>query len=234
MSIYLSYSSISDFIRCSQKVLYRVTKPFPEIPSADMVMGKIVHSVLETSWNNDKEAVAKATEMCNRENLNGNQSVKVLQCIYTYFTKFSWMATENDKIEYTFKTPLYDDVFLVGKMDRIINNNLIDWKTGRVSKNLSTSIQCIIYDYAYEKIFGKPATNISMVSLSDGIMTSYIKNEAHVREVFDNVIPRMLKVMRNNTYEKLGLFNGSCFRCSWKQGCLGEQNVVDSSTSFIE
>jgi len=224
MAIYLSASSIADYIRCSQKVLYRTTKPFKEVQSPEMKIGNIVHKVLETSWKDSEEATSTAIDLCRVHNLGTDEIGRTLSSVSSFFYNHVGKRlelTDDDEIEHSFKLKLYSDVYLVGKMDRISSGGVIDWKTGFVSTPLGGNVQCIVYDYAYEKEFGSLPSYIKMVSLSNGYIHRYERNDYFVKQLFDLVIPSMLKTMKTGSYEKRGIFNGSCRKCQYRIGCLG-------------
>lgn len=236
MSIFLSASSIADFIKCPQKVLYRRTKRVEEVPSREMIIGKIAHAAIEKGWSDRARAVEIVNYWSKSERLSAKDKNDLLFYVDMFFLNFRGLVGEKDEIEYNFKLSLYDDIYLVGKVDRISNGNLFDWKTGRVATKLSTDIQCIIYDYAYEKIFGKQAKSICLAALATGELIPYSRNDFYVKEVFDKIIPRMIKTIKNESYERLGMFNHSCFRCPYKSGCLSgmkgeEEYVLDSGVS---
>ncbi len=232
MSIYLSASSIADFIKCPQKVLYRRTKPFPEVRSRGMIMGEIAHKALEVGWKDRGIAYETINAMVKKEGLVAKDKVDLQFYVDLFFMNFRHLLREDDLIEYNFKFPIYDDIFLVGKIDRISNGNLFDWKTGRVATRLSNDPQCIVYDYAYRKIFGKEPASLCLASLSSGELIPYRTDKLCVEELFSNVIPRMIKTIKTESYERLGMFNHSCFQCPYKLGCLGgKEDVVDSGNS---
>ena len=64
MSIYLSASSIADFIKCSKMVEYRIKKPFPEVKSREMILGTIMHSVIEKGWEDRDKALELLQTEC--------------------------------------------------------------------------------------------------------------------------------------------------------------------------
>ena len=234
MSIYLSASSIKDFIACPQKVLYRRTKPFPEVRSREMIMGEIAHSAIEQGWKSRERAYQVINYQYKKMGLNDKDRVSLEFYIDMFFLNFRDRLSDNDHIEYNFKFALHDDVFMVGKIDRISDGNLYDWKTGsRVPTKLGNDVQCIIYDFAYKKIFGKEANSICLAALATGELVPYVKSEMHTEQLFNKIIPRMIKTIKNESYEKLGMFNHSCFRCPYKQGCLGgtENYVMDSGVT---
>jgi CRISPR/Cas system-associated exonuclease Cas4 (RecB family) len=229
--IYISASSIADFIKCPQKVLYRLTKPFPIVRNKEMIMGEIVHKAIELGWRDRAVALGIVRKESQEQKLLKADKVNMEFALDMFFFNFAPRLTEQDKIEYMFKLPYQDDVFLVGKMDRISNENVFDWKTGRVAYKLGTDPQCIIYDFAYNKIFGKKARSVNIGALSTGELIPYVSNELAKKELFDNIIPRMIRTIRNQSYERLGIYNHSCFRCIYKDGCLtgGNNELVDSN-----
>lgn len=232
--IYLSASSISDFIQCSQKVKYRFSKTL-QIPTKGMTIGRIAHEAIEKGWKDKGTAYEIVHRLGEANDLSHSDIGNMEFMMDVFFLNFKPSLSENDKVEYTFKLHLHDDVFIVGKMDRIANGNIFDWKTSsRVPKRLDNDVQCIIYDYAYEKIFGEPAKSVNVCSLSKGNLVPYMKKEIYVREVFDNIIPRMIRTVKNESFERTGMFNHSCFMCPYKQVCLGRgaNDVVDSPEPY--
>lgn len=235
MSIYLSASSIKDFIRCSQKVKYRFSKEVTEIPSTEMTIGKIVHSIIEKAWNNPSIARQMIEDGIIDNNLSEEAYQRIDKYVEIFFSKFQYLLKDQDPVELNFKIPIFDGIFLVGKIDRIVNSGtIVDWKTGTIrSKKLSNDPQCMIYSFAYNKLYGAPPDNVYLASLSTGELIPYVENQAYVNELFRNIIPKMIKTVKDQSYEKSGMFNGSCFRCPYRVGCLknGGEDVMDSTVS---
>lgn len=222
MTLFLSASSISDFIQCSQKVKYRFSKTL-QIPTKGMTIGRIAHEAVEKGWNDKTVAYEIVRRLGDANDLSHSDIGNMEFFMDIFHLNFKSLLTHYDLIEYSFKLPLYDDVFIVGKMDRVSNGNVFDWKTSsRISKRLDNDVQCIIYDYAYNRIFGERAKSINVCSLSKGNLVPYIAKEIYVNEVFDNIIPRMIRTVRNDSFERTGMFNHSCFMCPYKQVCLGK------------
>ncbi len=236
MPVYLSASSISDFIACPQKVLWRITKPFPEIKSPAMVKGTIAHYALEKGWKDRERALTIVRQECKKEELMTRKELLDLEFMMDiFFLNFRGLVGDNDLIEYRFKIPLHDDVFIVGKIDRISDGNLIDWKTaGKLPSRLSNDVQCIIYDWAYKKLFDREAKSICIASLAKGDLIPYVKDDFYTKEIFNNIIPRMIRTVKNQTYERLGMFNHSCFMCPYKIGCLERTEHVLDNPEFVE
>lgn len=233
MPIYLSASSISDFIKCPQKVLYRFKKTVPEVPNKDMTIGKIVHLALEKGWRSKEQAYSVIHSGVRENDLKKADNTNMEFMVDMFFLNFRDRLGDKDLIEYKFKIPLYDDVFIVGKMDRISGGNLYDWKTSsKLPSRLSNDVQCIIYDWAFNRLFDRGATSICVAGLATGELIPYREDKLFVKELFENIMPRMIKTVRADSYERLGMFNHSCFRCPYKAGCLGGGDyVLDNSVS---
>jgi len=235
MPIYLSASSINDFVRCPQKVLYRFKKTVPAEVSKDMVAGEVIHYVIEKGWNNREKAKSILDNEVKVRDLRKADATNLSFMLDIFFLNFAGLLGEKDLIEYNFKIPLYDDVFIVGKIDRIYRGNVLDWKSSaKLPSRLDNDIQCIIYDWAFKRIFGNHPASLCVAGLSTGQLIPFVRNDFYVREVFEKIIPRMIKAVRHDEYERLGMFNHSCFRCPWKTGCLQgsrgeERNVLDNS-----
>jgi CRISPR/Cas system-associated exonuclease Cas4 (RecB family) len=222
MSIYLSASSIRDYISCPQKVLYRLKKPFPISLSPEMIMGEIVHKVIEKAWDNRDEANKLFLELSNEAKMSTSTIRNYSFRLDLFFLNFRDYLGAEDTVEYSFKLPLYSDIFLVGKMDRISKGRVFDWKTGKVFKTTFKDVQCIIYEYAYEQLFNSKPVEINLASMADGKIYPYIRNNFYVETLFQKVIPGMIKTIKDESYTRLGVFDNSCFKCPYRVGCLKE------------
>jgi hypothetical protein len=231
MTVYLSASSINDFIKCPQKVLYRIKKTVPEVKSKEMIIGLIAHSAIEHGWKDKERALSIIDSEVKKNKLSKSDRTNLSFMMDIFFLNFRDKLGDKDLIEYNFKISLYDDVFIVGKMDRISGGNLYDWKSGsKLPSRLGNDVQCIIYEWAYEKIFSAKPKSICLAGLATGELIPYQKDKLFYSEVFDRIIPRMIRTVRHNEYERLGMFNHSCFRCPYKAGCLeGDEYVLDNS-----
>jgi hypothetical protein len=203
------------------------------VPSREMTMGTVVHLAIEKGWRDRDLSYKILHEEGKKQGLAKADIYSMEFMIDMFFLNFKPNLKEDDMIEFNFKLPLYDDVFVVGKMDRISQGNVYDWKTGQTATNLAYDVQCILYDWAYKKQFQKSAKSICIVALKKGELIPYHRDDLYVDEVFNKIIPRMIRTIKNESYERLGLFNHSCFRCPYKVGCLERLDVVDSP-EFVE
>jgi hypothetical protein len=228
MKVYLSASSIKNFISCPKKCLYRVTQPDLEVPTKKSIIGRIAHKAVELGWDDREIAYKVIKEECKSSRLTKDDVISLQFYVDLFHLNFRPLLGKEDLIEHSFKLPIYDDVFLVGKIDRISNGNVFDWKTGKLPKAMN-DIQCFVYDYAYSRIFKSKPKSVCMASLSEGNIVPYLGNKMYESEILDNIIPRMIKTIRERSYERLGMFNESCFKCPYKRACLGGIDVMDST-----
>src|SRR5512132_3993674 len=101
--IYISASSIADFIKCPQKVLYRLTKPFPIIRNKEMITGEIVHKAIELGWQDRAKALEILRKESAQHKLLKADMVGMEFSIDMFFLNFAPRLTDKDKIEFKFK-----------------------------------------------------------------------------------------------------------------------------------
>lgn len=225
--IFISASLIKDYIKCSQMAYYRIFEPELKVSNKDMIVGDIVHKVIEKAWQDKDVALNLAKAMWDKQGVDkvGQQSIE--HYVHTFFENFKPLVSKGDSIEKFFKVKLYDDVFLVGKFDRITRELVIDWKAeSNPRKSIDNDPQFIIYDLAYNLIYGKKSQGIYYASLKDGKLVRYNESKQHVETIIEKIIPCYVDDIRNKKFIKTGLFNGSCYRCPFKIPCLGENYGV--------
>lgn len=238
MSIYLSASMIDDFISCNRKVYYRIHRPDVQIENREMIIGSAVHYTLEKNWDNEEMANKQIYAILINKLPNDKSALKHAQdCLQTFFQLFRGYVQKDDKIERRFKINYDDDVYIVGKMDRISGGNLFDWKTTkRPPSQVSNNPQFILYNWAYERLFKSLPTGVYYASLVNGSLIKYRHDESTAKVLFDEIIPDALNAIRRGDYIHNGVFRGACYRCPYAGTCLPElnNNVMDSGTSLKE
>lgn len=223
MAIFVSASAIKDYLSCQTKAYYRIYQPKVSVPTKEMIMGRIAHKVIEKMWNDEEGALIFCKELCAREKMDSLSTNLAIGFVRTFFDSFTGYINSDDKIEQKFKIPLQTDVFLVGVFDRISNENIFDWKTNSVTpKRLDNDPQFIIYNYAYESIYGKKPASSYLASVRDGSLVRYRESSIYTDEMINKIIPDYISTIRKNIFTKDGLFKGSCFRCPYKSDCIKE------------
>lgn len=225
--IFVSASALKDYLSCSNKVYYRIFEPELKVSNREMIIGDIVHKVIEKAWQDLDVALNLGKTLGINQNVDpiGMESIK--HFIHTFFDHFAPLVSREDKIERFFKTKLSDDVYLVGKFDRISRNLLFDWKTNaNPPKAIGNDPQFIIYDYAYNLIYKQPPEGIYFASLKDGALIRYNESSEHAKALIEKIIPEYVETVRKKDFIKTGLFTGQCYRCPFKVPCLGDKNGV--------
>lgn len=238
VAIYLSASLIKSFIACNKQVYYRMDRPDLAIQNVEMVIGDIVHKALELHWENKSNCInylnKEITERLPDEFTSSYGFA--LNCIENFFDKFYPYLGKDDAIEKRFKIPYGDNVFIVGKMDRVSNSSVFDWKTARKPlTSISGDLQFILYNWAYEKTYGRPPTAVYYGALTTGSIVMYKHDIVADKALFSDVIPQVLSAIKSKDFTPNGLFRRACFRCSYSESCLKEmENSVMDSKSFIK
>lgn len=218
--IKLSASLIKDFLVCPGKAYYRVYQPEQAEQTNAMTVGTIVHEIIETCWMDRDKAINKIDEKINEYNIYTGAD-KIYKCINNFFEMFSGVLTEEDIIEQYFKIPYKDDVFLTGRIDRIHNTVIFDWKTSSSEPDdITKDIQFILYDLAYKKLYGKPPGAVVYVSLMKKKLHHYEPNPIIVSEFENHIIPHVIESIREKKFTRTGLFGyKSCLFCSFSNAC---------------
>ena len=236
MGIYISQSLIEDFLSCNRKAYYRINKPELSLPVREMVIGDVVHKAIEDFWN-DRESALDYSDAQLKSRLPDDKSALLTAeaTLTTYFDKFSELLSPNDLVEQKFKVPhpKYPDVSIVGKMDRISNKAIFDWKTTkRPPTDISKSPQFILYHWAYTQLYKENPTAVYYASLTEGSLIMYKRDLQAEQSLIYDIIPDIVTAIKQENFIQNGIFRKACFRCSYVKDCIEEKNVLDSSTSY--
>ncbi len=210
--IYLSMSSIKDFLRCSKMFYYRKNYAEEAVDALEASVGTVVHKIIETYPTGPYDPQVLAT-LVREKDIDLSGEVKLLRLLDNYYTKFPHilekMKPETDKSEFYFQEKISGDVTLAGKMDYILRDEHIvyDWKTGQTKRDISNDIQFIIYYTVYQ------------VNLNKCEETLYIPRKIYIDALYEQIIPKIVSAIQNKEYFKEGYFNGSCFRCNFIAVC---------------
>ena len=128
--IHISASLLKDYLECPLKAHWRSTYQVEIVETPYMVVGSLVHNIIEDFWNDKEQALFMAKEACTMKGIQEPFLTKVKDCVDNFFEHFAPLLSAEDKIEYRFKLP-FGKAFIVGKIDRITSTGIIiDWKTG--------------------------------------------------------------------------------------------------------
>jgi CRISPR/Cas system-associated exonuclease Cas4 (RecB family) len=222
MTLYLSASSIKDFLTCPQRFKYRTMASGSNIGTQEMAVGTVVHKLIEECWNNKTKWNTLKKELIKEHDFDSVGVDLINTCEKNFCNIFYPLLYKDDLIEHSFKIKLKEGVYLVGRMDRISKNRaiVIDWKTGYESYyTIKNDVQFIIYSYAFEKEFGRKPSTVACASLSDGKLLRYEYNKRNEETLFQNVIPQMIAQIKADIFYKSGVFHNACKNCSYVATC---------------
>jgi RecB family exonuclease len=227
MTTLLSASAIKDFISCSQRYKYRRYAKTKAEETTAMTIGSIVHSVVEEYWDATlEEAQERAHVLRVEAKLYDAQSTdKIERNITNFFTGVKFPLSQRDKIEKFFKVPYDPDTYIIGKFDRIVEDSVvIDWKTGGLPFRMYSDPQFVVYDWAFEKIYGYPASSIIAMSLDKNYSHTYRRKEPEFSLLMYEVIPAILERIENEKYAHEGRFQymNVCNNCPYLKHCNNE------------
>ena len=218
MSVYISATAIKDYLSCSKKLYWRTNFPETAVVNEYMKIGLVVHRALEKYWNSGQKALEYI-----RDNLKNINDIHAIECLGNFLDYFAPLLSEEDEIEVKFKMFLGDDTYLIGKIDRISNGVVYDWKTARKPpKNIDKDIQFMIYYLAYKSMYEKAPNAVMYGALTNGNLINYTPDEHLLGVLQDEIIPEVVNALRNNTFYKHGVFESStCRGCMYRDVCIG-------------
>jgi len=233
MSLYVSASLVADFLECPQRVHYRLNYPESATKNSAMIVGGIVHEALHHWWNDEKGATEYITQSTLKYPLTPLLTFEsAYKCVTSYFRNFRHLCSESDLSEYSFKLEIDKDVFLVGKMDRILKSGtIIDWKTSsNLKRDITTNVQFIIYSEVFTRIFQKPPTASYLVSLPTGTLIKFEQQRPLTDLIFGSIIPIVIRNIKRQDYIRTGVFRNLCRNCTYREVCHKEFHYVMDST----
>jgi len=228
--IQVSASMIKDFLTCSQRVYYRINRPEQAEKGTELVVGDIVHHLMEEVNKNPDFDVKKYLNE-KYSNLPEKSMNKIMSCMYNFWTYFQPLLSENDIVEGFFKLEFSSNILVVGRIDRVNLDRgiLIDWKTGsKAPFNIDNDVQFILYHWAYRKLYNRLPNVVALASLGTGKLIQYHHNETYEKYLFENIIPKLAHAIKEGAFYKEGMFgyvsNGrlstSCGYCPFQRTCL--------------
>lgn len=224
VDIHISYSLLEEFLSCNRKVYYRTHRPEDGVQNKEMIVGEIVHSAIEKHWSDRHLAYSYVTsQMDKRLNGDAESFLYAKKCLMSFFDNFAGYLSSEDKIECKFRIPFEKGVLIVGKMDRVTNDKVFDWKTNkRPPSSINNNMQFMIYAWAYKKMYNKNPSGVYYASLSTGSLIRLSENLQLHNALFDEVIPSLVSAIKTKDFNRNGIFRKSCFRCQYSNTCLKE------------
>jgi len=225
----ISASMIKDVLVCSKRADFRINYPEQAIQTTEQLVGSVVHKVIEDYWRDERAAY----EYVNLTNLQGPEKDKCVRMLESFFGNFYYLLNENDLVEKYFRLEIGEDLFLVGKMDRVSveNKMVIDWKTSVSTPfSVANDPQFIIYNYAFRRLFSVPAEFVGFASLTKGRIVKFDYDKQLEEELFSSIIPDVIRIIKTKSFIRQGLFgyngigriSGACKNCAHYEMCRRE------------
>lgn len=228
--IYLSASSIKDFLSCERKYWYRRFASDRAETSEAATRGTAVHKAIEKYWNNSSKGYRYLHALP-----NDIDTVKATQALDTFYNRFQHLLNKNDLIENKFQINYSKGVRIIGVFDRVSENGVIyDWKTNkRLPKDLDNDPQFILYHHAYSVLNQRFPASIYFASLTYGRLVKFKYNNIKRDILLHQIIPDMLEHIKEKKFNPTGLYGyTTCNYCFYKEHChstlgLEEQDGLD-------
>lgn len=219
--IYLSASSIKDYMVCPTRLYFRKNHSENSVSTDEQGVGLAVHKTTEEKWKERDKTYEQL--IITQYNLNDDKLVSHYnRCMSNFYRSFSPLLSKEDFIEYHFNLKFNKDITIVGKIDRLNSKtgSVIDWKTSNVLPlDLSNDPQFIIYHWAVKEIFGLNPS-VLLVNLARNKTLSYKPHKGFTDVLFNEVVPSIAKTVDKGIYPRHGLFKKSaCDSCSFKETC---------------
>lgn len=228
MTLYLSASAIKDYLSCSMRYFCRRYHKSEGVTTPAMLLGSVVHKAIEVEWRDKDRALALAKDLAEKEDLTTDLQASAQMYVRKFFSSFASILKETDTIELDFKIKYAEDVYLIGKIDRIIHedNVVIDWKTGKRPPSpmaITSDPQFILYNWAYRKLY-KKVPLLYHASLYKGKLSRYVRSGKNEFVLFNEIIPTMVEDITKGKYVRSGLlrWNSPCRNCTYKEYCWNE------------
>ena len=219
--IHISASLLSDFLWCNKRLYYRKLIPEEAVQTREQALGEAVHQFIATEKENNNSLYESYFI---KYSVDEEGIAKFKRCVNNYFYSYSSLTTNQDIVEKYFKIPYDKDVYLVGKMDRIIPQNhiIFDWKTEeKVKTSIDNNIQFIIYYLAYKELYGVEP-ELFYANLAKNKTVKFIPKKEYINPVQNEIIPAAIDTIKRGNFYRAGLYNNGCPYCSFIKDCWKE------------
>ena len=243
--IRLSYSSMKDARACLKRYWYRVKKPKSAIANVHMVFGSIVHTSIERLEKKDRELgklIGWSLHEWERRMASSGRGFldklpkppKSFKRMYENYIELIrprlQTPAEEDGVEKFFKIPLDypnmdTDTYFVGKIDRIDNGNIYDWKTsGKLPDKYDLSdTQFYAYWWAYRELYKENPKDILYGHLNSGNVYN-ISMDTLLLDNFgvllDSTAEMLYNAWKHNEFPRdMGY---QCKGCVYRTACYGD------------
>lgn len=237
---YFSYTQLETYDKCPLQYKYQFILKIPTSPSANLSFGETIHKTLQQFYqrflenkNIDSKEIIKIYEK-NWIPVGYNSKIHEQRAkkegaliLENYLKKFHHKDLKIIFLEKKFKLKIKDDVFIIGKIDRIdkIDNQtieIIDYKTGKIPEknDLEKNLQLLIYGLAIndKKISHQKIENIifSLIFLNKNEKFSITKKPEELIKIKDIIYKKIEEIKTSDFKPKVSLW---CDFCPFKIIC---------------
>ncbi len=184
MDYHISASNLKDFWSCNKRYQYRITSARASKPTIYMTYGKIVHEgieIFETEGKSMEQITEWSLEEWNSDNAARDSFLgkipkppRSFKNMYRSYEEkiYPNLTHKGAIIEKLFKIPFDEsrNIYVVGKMDRIEDLGVFDWKSGAKppSAHDLQDVQFYLYRWAHNKLYGQHPEGIHYGHLASG------------------------------------------------------------------
>lgn len=227
----LSATSIKDSELCRRCLWYRRHNPKAAKLSKAVIFGSITHEAVEKHtqvgvairWAEEEWERRMGSSFAKGATVPPKNFNKMLENYY-YVMLPTFRNAPDTRIEWFFDIPWkhYKDkslnIHIVGKIDRIANKCIYDWKTSSRAPSYYTKqdIQFYIYDWAYKQEFGRYPEQVIYGFLQRGKLYPIEIHEAS-RKNLVNVINKAVDVFIEDSPSWLSGYH--CGNCFYREQC---------------
>jgi hypothetical protein len=248
----LSASKIKTYKTCARQYYYRYVVDHNNRPLEDKnvaaLLGSALHSAIELKYKEDKSPIFTFQEYMQQtleqweaddRNINAlgyyNTAIKVGKQI---LKDFNWDAYTPIELEYSFTLPFPNKdnpiVMITGLIDMITSDgDVIDHKSASSAPSqvdVDNDAQFIIYAWAYEQIYGKPArrviwnhlrTNKEIVLNTDNLTNRLIQLESDIQALIN--ARHYARINISDTCKKRCSYFSKCFHVESTEALVVEE-----------
>jgi len=225
----LSYSSLTEYMRCPLRYKFRYVDRLKEVPGDELLFGSVLHESIEY-FHTHSPPPAPLEEMlefysrrfreleCPLEYLQRGEDV-----LRAFHEKHSRPYVRPLAVEYPFSFRI-DDITLNGRVDVIYRNSdgtlsVIDYKSSKSAPDIEgvrNSLQFQIYQMAVENAFGMPVSAVGVYHLPT---LTEIRAEAFSREELERVVSRIKEVAARIEAGEFPPVKNYLCPCQWADRC---------------
>lgn len=222
--LFLSVSAIKDYLVCPKIYWYRVHKKSTFVPDEYIIRGNVVHKAIEVC-----SSIEDAVQFVKTSYPYSTPPSEIQTMLYNYYTEIVPQLPDKrmEDVERTFKLAWSDDVYLVGKIDRITPTSIYDWKTAIKPPDAYElqDMQFYIYWWAYNHIFKREPSVFYGHLYSGKLFPIDINKEMwyNIERLINDIINRLTD--ENSFYPRL--FGYRCKRCFYRGVCLSDYELGD-------